>query len=98
MPIFQVPTNYTLIRLQLITHYHVGQYLSKIFQLLTINDYNTKDSFDDGNQIKNIPKELFDAGYRLVLFDVESLFTNVPLQRSINVMLKRIYDDKLNPY
>ena len=97
MPIFQVPTNYTLIRLQLITHYHVGQYLSEIFQLLTISDYNAKDSFDAGNQIKNIPKELFDEGYRLVLFDVECS-TNVPLQRSINVMLKRIYDDKLNPY
>ena len=97
MPIFQVPTNYTLIRLQLITHYHVGQYLSEIFQLLTISDYNAKDSFDAGNQIKNIPKELFDKGYRLVLFDVECS-TNVPLQRSINVMLKRIYDDKLNPY
>ena len=26
---------------------------------------------------------------------VESLFTNVPLQESINVILKRIYDDKL---
>ena len=76
-------------------HYHVEQYLSKIFQPLTINDYNIKDSFDAGNQIKNIPKELFIEGYRFVLFDVESLFTNVPLQRSVNVILKRIYDDKL---
>ena len=28
-------------------------------------------------------------------FDVESLFTNVPLQGSINTILNRIYDDKL---
>ena len=28
-------------------------------------------------------------------FDVESLFTNVPLQKSINVILNRIYGDKL---
>ena len=30
-----------------------------------------------------------------VSFDVESLFTNIPPQRSVNVILKRIYDDKL---
>ena len=28
-------------------------------------------------------------------FDVESLFRNIPLHRSINVILKRIYHDKL---
>ena len=28
-------------------------------------------------------------------FDVQSLFTNAPQQKSINVILKRIYDDKL---
>ena len=27
-------------------------------------------------------------------FDAESPFTNFPLQRSINIMLKKIYDDK----
>ena len=78
-----------------LAHYHVGQCLSEIFQPLTINDYNIKDSFDAVNWIKNIPKELFDEGYRFVSFDVESLFTNAPLQKSINVILKRIYDDKL---
>ena len=50
---------------------------------------------DTGNRIKNISKKFFDQGYRFVSFDVESLFTNVPPQRSVNVILKRIYDDKL---
>ena len=77
------------------THYHIGQYLTKILQPLIINDYNKKDSFDAGNPIKNIPKELFGEGYRFVSFDVESLFINIPLHRSINVILTRIYHDKL---
>ena len=50
---------------------------------------------DTGNRIKSISKEFFDEGYRFVSFDVESLFTNVPPQRSANVILQRIYDDKL---
>ena len=50
---------------------------------------------DTGNRIKNISKKFFDEGYRFVSFDVESLFTNVPPQRSVNVILKRIYYDKL---
>ena len=39
-----------------------------------------KDSSDVGNRLKTIPPELFDKEYRFVLFDVETLFTNVPLQ------------------
>ena len=29
----------------------------------------------------------------MVSFDVKSLFTNVPLDRTISIILKRIYDD-----
>ena len=29
----------------------------------------------------------------MVSFDVKSLFTNIPLDRTINIILKRIYDD-----
>jgi hypothetical protein len=30
-----------------------------------------------------------------VSFDVKSLFTNILLQKTVNIILKRIYDDKL---
>ena len=46
------------------------------------------------DRIQNIPKHLFDEGYRFVSFEVESLFTNVPLSQTINVILQRIYKDK----
>ena len=77
------------------TRYHVGQYLSEIFQALTVNNYKIEDSFVVVNRMINIPQKLFNEGYRFVSFNVKSLFTNVLLQRSINVISKRIYDDKL---
>ena len=74
------------------THYKVGKYLSTLLQPLTVNDYTLKDSFDTATKIRNIPKELFHEGYVFASFDVTSLFTNVPLQRTINVIIDRIYN------
>ena len=54
-----------------------------------------KDSFFAVNKIREIPKELFDHGYRYVSFDVDLLFTSVPLLKTINFILDRIYDKKL---
>ena len=54
-----------------------------------------KDRFIAANKIREIPKELFDHGYRFVSFDVESLFTSVPLSETINIILDRIYNKKL---
>ena len=44
------------------------------------------------NFVDNIKKENIQKGYKMVSFDVKSLFTNVPLDRTINIILKRIYD------
>ena len=41
------------------------------------------------NKIKN---EKVPNGYQMVSFDVKSLFTNVPLDRTIQLVLKRIYE------
>ena len=70
-------------------YYKIGQYLSSLLQPLTINDYTLKD------KIKNVPSEMFEEGYQFVSFDVESLFTNVPLKKTINIILDRIYRQKL---
>ena len=34
-------------------------------------------------------------GYKFVSFDVVSLFTNVPLKRTLDIILNRVYKDKL---
>ena len=47
------------------------------------------------SDISKILKKLFDDGFRFVSFDVKSLFTNIPLTKTINIILQRIYDSKL---
>ena len=76
------------------THYGVGKYISNLLNPLCLNQYHLKDSFDAAEKIKAIPSELFDDGYKFVSFDVKSLFTNVPLDKTINVIMDRIYKEK----
>ena len=54
-----------------------------------------KDSFTAAKKIREIPKELFDHGYRFVSFDVESLFTSVLLSKTISIIVDRKYNKKL---
>ena len=74
---------------------HVGRFLSTLLQPLTINDYSLKDSFEAAERINLIPKELLNDGYKLISFDVVSLFTNVPLLYTVNIILDRIFNDNL---
>ena len=67
-------------------HYNVGKYLANLLNSLTQNDFVVKDSFEVVNKIHNIPSELFNCGYRYYSFDVTSLFTNVPLSKTINII------------
>ena len=73
-------------------HYNVGKFLSRLLNPLTSNEFSLTDSFDAVNSIQNIPKHLFNEGYQFVSFDIQSLFTNVPLNRTIKIILDRIYD------
>ena len=59
-----------------------------MLQPLTRNSYTLKDSFGAISKIK------LEEGYQF-LSDVESLFTNVPLSKTINIILKRIRWQKL---
>ena len=76
-------------------YYGISKFLSNLLNPLTENQYVVKDSFTAANKIREIPKELFDHGYRFVSFDVESLFTSVPLSKTINIILDRTYNKKL---
>ena len=76
-------------------YYKTGQDLLSLFQSLTINNYTLKDSFDAANKIKSVPSEIFEDWCEFASFDVESLFTIVPLNKTINIILDRIYRQKL---
>ena len=75
-------------------HYNVGKFLAKLLNPLAQNEYTLRDSFHAVSEIKSIPKELFAEGYRLVSFDVVSLFTNVPLTKTVKIILDRVFEEK----
>ena len=77
------------------THYGVGKFIPKLHNPLTQNQYSLKDSFEASEKINTIPDHLYDEGYWLVSFDVKSLFTNVPLKKTIDVILHRVYNQNL---
>ena len=56
-------------------HYNVGKFLSSLLSPLTVNEYNLRDSFHAVSEIKTIPHSL-----------IASLFTNVPLKRTIEII------------
>ena len=78
------------------THYGVGKFITKLLNPLSQNDYSLKDSFEAAYRIRNdIQDSLYDEGYVLVSFDLMSLFTNVPLKKTIDVTLDRVYNQRL---
>ena len=76
------------------THYGVGKFLTSLLNPLIHNEYHLKDSFSAAEKINQIPDSLYEEGYKLVSFDVKSLFTNVPLNKTIQVILDRVYNKK----
>ena len=75
-------------------YYNIDKLLSSLLQPLTRSDYNLKDSFDAVKRIRSIPPELFDEHYQFVSFDVQSLFTNVPVKKTTNITLDKVYNKK----
>ena len=69
--------------------YQLARYLVKILSPLSLSQYTVESS----NKFLNVIKQqVIPSSYKLVFFDVKSLFTNVPLDRTIDRTLKRIYD------
>ena len=73
----------------------MGSFSAKLFILLTQNNFVIKESFDAANIFREIPAGLFDKGYVFASFHKESLSKNVPLERTINIILERVYSRKL---
>ena len=78
------------------THYSAGKYLSELINPLTQNEYSLKDYFDAANRINRIlPLVQENEDCMFVSLDVVSLFTNVLLRKTVNIILKRVYNEKL---
>ena len=66
-------------------HYGIAKYLSSLLNSLTINIYSVEDSFESAKRIKAILPELFNEWYKFISVNVTSLFTNVPLKRTVTI-------------
>jgi len=71
--------------------YQLAKYLAKLLSPLNKSEYTVSSTKEFLQQFdtKNAPTH-----YKLISFDVSSLFTNVPLDYTIKIVLKRIYDQK----
>ena len=70
--------------------YHLAKCLPKLVSPLSISEYTVSSNKDF---VQNIRKIKVPTGYDMVSFDVKSLITNVPLEYTIDLILKRIYDN-----
>ena len=75
------------------TYSSVGKYLSEVLYPLTQNQFSIKDLFDATNRINSILPEVENCNDLLfVSLDVVSLFTNFALKKTVNIILKRVYN------
>ena len=67
-------------------NYNLAHFLCDLLSPLVLNDYSSKDTFSFVSQIKNanLSKKF------LVSYDVTSLFTNIPIQETIDKILFKI--------
>ena len=71
--------------------YEIAKYLNKLLTPLSKSDYNILNTED---HMRRLREEKIPAGYKMISFDVKSLFTNVPLDETIDFILKKVYDEK----
>ena len=73
-------------------NYNLARFLYDLLSPLVPNDYSCKDTFSFVSQIKNanLSKKF------LVSYDVTSLFTNIPLQETIDIAINLIFNHNTN--
>ena len=67
--------------------YKTARFLVPILSCLTINEFSVKDSFSFAKEIVEQ-----DSSFYMGSLDVDSLFTNIPLEEIINICTESIYD------
>ena len=73
-------------------NYYLARFLCDLLSPLVPNDYSCKDTFSFISQIKNanLSKKV------LVSYDITSLFTNIPLQETIDIAINLIFNHNPN--
>jgi hypothetical protein len=72
-------------------NYKLAKYLDGIIKpLLKESKYILNDTFDFVNKITMLKN----TGYRMLSFDVESLFTNIPLDETIKIVVNKLFKNE----
>ena len=69
--------------------YNLAKFFVPILKEFTINEYTVKDSFSFSNEIRDKRTSLY-----MALFDIHSLFTNIPLDETIDICLELLFNKK----
>ena len=72
--------------------YKLSKYLAQLLAPLGKSKYTVTSTDDFINRIKVMKPR---SNQKMISFDVVSLFTNVPLERTIEIILKKVYKEKL---
>ena len=76
--------------------YKASKVVAKFLGPLATNDYTIRDTLSFPDLLKGAP---WDHNYKDVSYDVESLFTSIPVQETIDYILYKIYVNKdLKPF
>ena len=69
--------------------YKIAKYLLDFISPITKNEYTLKDSFEFVSMIDKQDHNSF-----MCSFDIDSLFTNVPLEETIEIVIKNVFGRK----
>ena len=70
--------------------HNLAKYLTGIIKPYANNEYTVKDSFSFVNELLCFPSVPF-----MCSFDIVSLFTNIPINETIEICLDKLYKDRL---
>ena len=71
------------------TSYNLAKFLVPLLSPLTSNSYVVKDSFSFATDVRNQNSELY-----MTSFDIDSLFTNIPLDETIDICIRKLFGKK----
>ena len=71
-------------------NHKLAKWLEEKLKPLSINEYTITDAFDFADEVRNLSVNEDDI---LVSYDVTALFTNVPLDETINILVNKAFAD-----
>ena len=69
--------------------YNLAKFFVPILKEYTINEYTVRDSFSFCNEIRKQ-----DSSFYMASFDIQSLFTDIPLDETIDICVNRVFQHK----